>query len=143
MGLTGMEELVWGCEEHAWLPPGAALTKGPGAYKIPSFNDVPIDFRVTLFNDSANPRAIHSSRAIGEPPLFLGSCTMFAARSAIAAARADAGQTGFFEVQTPLTAERIRMACGDEISAQFGAKAGDGGGGRKDGVGSWRPAGWW
>ena len=38
------------------LPPGALLTRGPGFYKIPSFNDVPIDFRVSLLMDAPNPK---------------------------------------------------------------------------------------
>ncbi|OLP75119.1 Xanthine dehydrogenase, partial [Symbiodinium microadriaticum] len=46
--------------------------------RIPSFNDTPVDMRVTLVKDSANPNAIHSSRAVGEPPFFLGSCAFFA-----------------------------------------------------------------
>ena len=51
-----------------------------GAYKIPSFNDVPIDFRVTLYKDGRNPTAIHSSKGIGEPALFLGASVFFAIR---------------------------------------------------------------
>ena len=127
VGWTTMEETVWGCDEFPWLKPGACFTRGPGTYKIPSFNDVPVDMRVTLLRDSANPRAIHSSRAVGEPPFFLGASVFFAARMAIASARADAGcGEGHFAVQSPLTAERIRMACGDEISAKFAACGGRG-----------------
>lgn len=37
------------------LKPGSLLTRGPGFYKIPSFNDVPIDFRVSLLRDAPNP----------------------------------------------------------------------------------------
>ncbi len=48
MGWLCMEELVWGDEEHAWVRPGQLLTKGPGMYKIPSVNDIPLDFRVSL-----------------------------------------------------------------------------------------------
>jgi xanthine dehydrogenase/oxidase len=48
MGWLCLEELVWGDEEHPWVRPGALLTKGPGMYKIPSVNDIPIDFRVSL-----------------------------------------------------------------------------------------------
>lgn len=33
----------------------------PGTYKIPSFNDVPADFRVSLL-DKSNSRAVHSSK---------------------------------------------------------------------------------
>ena len=121
MGLTTMEEVVWaGPGEIAWLPSGVCFTQGPGTYKIPSFNDVPVDFRVTLLRDSANAAAVHSSRAIGEPPLFLGSSVFFDTKQAVRAARADAGHKveENFELHSPLTAERIRMACGDPIAVK-------------------------
>lgn len=35
MGWTCLEELVWGDEDHPWLPPGVLHTRGPGA---PSFD---------------------------------------------------------------------------------------------------------
>ena len=82
-GLTMVEEIVWGGKEIDWLKPGTMFTRGPGTYKIPSFKFVPIDFRVRLLKDNANPAAVHSSRAIGEPPLFLGSTVFFAAKEAI------------------------------------------------------------
>ncbi|CAE8703078.1 unnamed protein product [Polarella glacialis] len=112
VGWTMMEETVWGSSEHPWLKPGVCFTRGPGNYKIPSFNDVPVDMRVTLVKDSANPNAIHSSRAIGEPPFFLGASAFLAARQAIASAREDAGHPAFehFIVDSPLTPERIRIA---------------------------------
>lgn len=53
------------------------FTRGPGTYKIPAFNDVPQDFRVYLA-DTENPVAVHSSKAIGEPPFFLGASVFFA-----------------------------------------------------------------
>ena len=40
-GLFVMEQLL-----HS--PEGSLLTRGPGAYKIPSFNDVPAKFNVCL-----------------------------------------------------------------------------------------------
>lgn len=123
VGWTMTEEMVWGCDQFPWLKPGTCFTRGPGAYKIPSFNDVPVDLRVTLFKDSANPLAIHSSRAVGEPPLFLGASAFFATRRAIASARADAGQPGeHFFVDSPLTPERIRMACADKLAVPFAAQ---------------------
>ena len=51
-GWAMLEELVWGSEDgHAWLPPGHCMTRGPGTYKIPSFNDVPVELNVTLLPD--------------------------------------------------------------------------------------------
>lgn len=123
VGWTTIEEVVWGCDEFPWLKPGACFTRGPGTYKIPSFNDVPIDMRVTLLENSANPRAIHSSRAVGEPPFFLGASAWLATRAAISSARLDHGLgTEHFTVDSPLTSERIRMACGDKIASKFASQ---------------------
>jgi len=41
-----MEELVFGDGSHPWVRPGHMFTKGPGTYKIPAFDDAPVDFRV-------------------------------------------------------------------------------------------------
>ena len=102
---------------HVWLRPGTCFTRGPGTYKIPSFNDVPVDMRIYLLGDAPNPKAVHSSKAIGEPPFFTASSVFFATRNAIAAARKEhANDDSFFIVDSPLTPERIRMACGDKIS---------------------------
>ena len=38
MGWTCLEELVWGDEEHKWLPPGVLHTRGPGATPDPLSN---------------------------------------------------------------------------------------------------------
>lgn len=43
-----LEELKWGDEAHKWIPPGCLFTSGPGNYKIPSVNDVPFKFKVSL-----------------------------------------------------------------------------------------------
>jgi len=56
---------------------------GPGAYKIPTANDVPIDFRVTLLQNTPEPRAVHSSKAVGEPPFHLGAAVFFALKDAV------------------------------------------------------------
>lgn len=32
MGWTCLEELVWGDEDHKWLPPGVLHTRGPGKH---------------------------------------------------------------------------------------------------------------
>ena len=116
-GLFTMEEMVWGDREHEWLKRGRMFTVGPSTYKIPSFNDAPVKFNVRLLNDTPNPRAVHSSKAVGEPPLFLAFSVWCAARRAILAARRDAGlRSEHVELQSPLTSERIRMACGDSFT---------------------------
>jgi hypothetical protein len=48
LGWTILEELKWGDPAHPWVRPGHLFTQGPGTYKIPTVNDIPIDFRVSL-----------------------------------------------------------------------------------------------
>ncbi|TYZ51144.1 hypothetical protein PybrP1_006502 [[Pythium] brassicae (nom. inval.)] len=115
-GLFALEELVWGDAAHPWVKRGHLFTRGPGAYKIPSANDVPLDFRVWLESNQKNRFAVHSSKAVGEPPLFLGASAYFAVKDAIYAARRDAGLgDAHFELRSPVTPERARMACGDAL----------------------------
>lgn len=47
-GMFTTEDLIWGDGEHQWLPKGCLATRGPGFYKIPAPNDVPLDFNVHL-----------------------------------------------------------------------------------------------
>lgn len=74
MGWSTIEECIYADDDHTWIRPrGTVFTSGPGTYKIPAFNDVPEQFNVSLLEDVDNPFAVHSSKAIGEPPFFLGS----------------------------------------------------------------------
>jgi xanthine dehydrogenase/oxidase len=63
------------------------MTRGPGLYKIPGFKDIPVDFRVQLVKGVRNDKAVHSSKGIGEPPLFLGGSVYWAIKDAIQEAR--------------------------------------------------------
>jgi xanthine dehydrogenase/oxidase len=122
MGWSTMEEITWGDDEHTWVKPkGRLFTQGPGTYKIPAFNDCPESFNVTLM-DTANPFAVHSSRAVGEPPFFLGASVAFALKDAVRAARAttlgDASKDTDFCMNLPATSERVRMLCGDTIAQE-------------------------
>ena len=121
MGWTTIEELVWGDSQHSWVKPEGRLAgAGPGAYKIPSADDIPTDFRVTLMQDTPIKKyeiiAVQSSKAVGEPPLLLGVTAHFAIRDAIAAAREQEGLPAYVQLASPLTSERVRMACADKIT---------------------------
>ncbi len=116
-GMFTLEQLV-----HSPLD-GSLLTRGPGTYKIPAFGDAPSHLNVTLLSDSANDRAIHSSRGLGEPPLVLASSVYFAVKEAVRAARSDANlKPHFFQLGCPATAERIRMACEDDVTDRVGSQ---------------------
>ncbi|KAL5008240.1 hypothetical protein ScPMuIL_013821 [Solemya velum] len=100
-------------------PSGCMLTRGPGAYKIPSLGNIPREFNVSLLKESENDRAVYSSKGIGEPPLFLASSIFFAVKDAIQSARSDAGHGSQFCFHSPATPERIRMACKDQFTEMF------------------------
>ncbi|TVU00883.1 hypothetical protein EJB05_53661 [Eragrostis curvula] len=119
LGWVAMEELKWGDDNHKWIRPGHLFTSGPGSYKIPSVNDIPLNFKVSLLKGVPNPKVIHSSKAVGEPPFFLGSAVLFAIKDAIFAARAEEGYSDWFPLDNPATPERIRMACVDSITKKF------------------------
>ncbi|ONK76222.1 uncharacterized protein A4U43_C03F25280 [Asparagus officinalis] len=119
LGWVALEELKWGDPDHKWIRNGSLYTSGPGTYKIPSMNDVPLKFKVSLLKNAPNPKAIHSSKAVGEPPFFLASAVLFAIKDAIIAARAEEGYHDWFPLDNPATPERIRMACIDDFTKPF------------------------
>lgn len=133
MGLFTMEESLWLGGGPA---KGSLFTKGPGAYKIPGFRDVPQVFNVSLLKgvEWEGLRTIQRSRGVGEPPLFMGSAVFFGIRDALKAARAQHGvvprtvadvdgvaagdggdDDGVLRLRSPATPERIRLACEDPI----------------------------
>lgn len=117
LGWCTMEEVVRGSSHvHKWIKEGQTFTLGPGTYKIPGFGDIPRDFRVKVLNTYNEKDTIHSSKAIGEPPLFLAASVFFAIRDAILCSRLDRNQNGWFELDSPATVERIKMAAGFTLS---------------------------
>lgn len=108
-GLYTLEELIYS-------PSGILYSKGPGMYKLPGFGDIPATFNVSLLKGSSNPRAVFSSKAVGEPPLVLASSVFFAIREAITAARQERNLDGNFVLLSPASSARIRMACEDEFT---------------------------
>ncbi|KAM4772306.1 xanthine dehydrogenase/oxidase [Rhinophrynus dorsalis] len=103
-------------EELRYSPEGFLYTRGPGMYKIPAFGDIPSEFNVSLLRDCPNSKAIYSSKAVGEPPLFLSASIFYAIKDAITSARAESGITGSFRLDSPATPERIRNACIDNFT---------------------------
>ena len=56
-----------------------------------------------------------SSKGIGEPPVFLGATVLFALREALKAAREQNGVTEPLVLNSPATAEQLRLAVGDNL----------------------------
>ena len=61
LGLFTLEQCVY-LEGNKETQRGQLFTTGPGTYKIPSCQDIPIDFRVALLGRAPNPKAIFSSK---------------------------------------------------------------------------------
>lgn len=114
-GLFTLEEMVYSTT-------GAVMSKGPGVYKLPGFADIPAELNVSLLKGASNPRAVYSSKAVGEPPLFLASSIFFAIRNAIADARREENLNEKFDLVSPATAARIRVACHDKIISKVSIK---------------------
>lgn len=104
-------------EESLWTQSGQLYTKGPGTYKIPGFSDIPQEFNVSFLQgvDWSHLRSVQSSKGVGEPPLFLGATVFFALREALVSARKDNRVAEALVLDSPATAERLRLAVGDGI----------------------------
>jgi len=107
-------------ERLKYSPKGFNYTRGPGAYKIPGFGDIPLQLNVSLLRGISNPRAVYSSKAVGEPPLFSACSVFFAIKDAIRAARAHQPDLSkAFDLESPATPDRIRMACQDQLTERL------------------------
>lgn len=99
MGWVTTEELIYSKE-------GKLLSNSPATYKIPTYGDVPADFRVKLYEGSVNEVGVYQSKANGEPPLVYGEAVFFAIVEAIAAARGEYP----VDLTLPATPEKILKA---------------------------------
>lgn len=72
--------------------------------------------RISLLQDVSNSGTIYSSKAVGEPPLFLSASVFFALKHACMAYRREHGHPEHFILDSPATVERLRMACIDEFT---------------------------
>ena len=69
-----------------------------------------------LRNAGTKFESVFSSKGVGEPPLTLATAVVCAIRGAVASYRRDQGvEAGDWRLEIPLTSERIRMACQDDI----------------------------
>uniref|UniRef100_A0A9L0IGZ9 FAD-binding PCMH-type domain-containing protein n=1 Tax=Equus asinus TaxID=9793 RepID=A0A9L0IGZ9_EQUAS len=109
MGLYTIEELKYS-------PQGVLYTRGPDQYKIPAVSDVPTELHVSFLPPSQNSNTLYSSKGLGEPGVFLGCSVFFAIHDAVRAARQERGLLGPLKLDSPLTPEKIRMACEDKFT---------------------------
>ena len=94
-------------EELVWDSKGKLLTHAPSTYKIPACSDRPLDFRVKLFSEGENcEETIHRSKAVGEPPLMLGTSVLMALSHALQSVN---GRSSYPNLNAPATPERLLM----------------------------------
>ncbi|MEO7933012.1 MAG: xanthine dehydrogenase molybdopterin binding subunit [Chthoniobacterales bacterium] len=79
MGWLTREQLKWD------KATGRLLTTSASTYEIPAFSDAPSEFNITLLTNASHARAIHGSKAVGEPPLMLAIAVREAIRDAVVA----------------------------------------------------------
>nr|XP_035954386.1 aldehyde oxidase isoform X2 [Halichoerus grypus] len=109
MGLYTIEELHYS-------PQGVLYTRGPNQYKIPTICDIPAELHISLLPPSQSSNTLYSSKGLGESGIFLGCSVFFAIHDAVNAARQERGLFGPLKLNSPLTPEKIRMACEDKFT---------------------------
>jgi xanthine dehydrogenase large subunit len=82
-GWLTLEDLRWDTGDGDSR--GRLATQAASTYKLPSFSEMPEDFRVTLLERAAEDGAVYGSKAVGEPPLMLAFSVREALREAVAA----------------------------------------------------------
>uniref|UniRef100_M3YQH7 aldehyde oxidase n=1 Tax=Mustela putorius furo TaxID=9669 RepID=M3YQH7_MUSPF len=103
-------------EELQYSPQGVLHTRGPNQYKIPAVCDIPTELHISFLPPSESSNTLYSSKGLGESGLFLGCSVFFAIHDAVNAARRERGLFGPLKLNSPLTPEKIRMACEDKFT---------------------------
>ena len=104
-GWLTLEDLRW--DESDGPTRGRLLTSSASTYKLPSFSEMPDDFRVALLERAHEDGAVYGSKAVGEPPLMLA----FSVREALRQAAAAFGPEGTaVDLASPATAEAVFWA---------------------------------
>jgi xanthine dehydrogenase large subunit len=104
-GWLTLEDLRWDTSDGP--DRGRLATHAASTYKLPSFSEMPADFRVSLLEHATEDGAVYGSKAVGEPPLMLA----FSVREALRDAVAAFGEPGVsVELPSPATPEAVYWA---------------------------------
>ena len=88
------------------------LSYGTWDLKIPSVMDIPVTLNVTLTETrNESEYNILGSKSAAEPGMVLAASALFALKSAVYAARAQAGSSGWVELNLPATPEAVHALC--------------------------------
>ncbi|MFC6287710.1 xanthine dehydrogenase molybdopterin binding subunit [Nocardioides sp. GCM10027113] len=119
-GWLTLEDLRW--DESDGPGRGRLTTQAASTYKLPSFSEMPPDFRVSLLPRAHEDGAVYGSKAVGEPPLMLA----FSVREALREAAAAFGPPGTsVDLASPATPEAVYWALdrarrGDRAGSRHG-----------------------
>ncbi|NP_001266744.1 aldehyde oxidase-like [Ochotona princeps] len=103
-------------EELQYSPQGVLYSRGPSQYKIPAICDIPTELHISFLPPTEKSNTLYSSKGLGEASLFLGCSVFFAIQEAVSAARQERGHSVPWKLNSPLTPEKIRMACEDKFT---------------------------
>ena len=104
-GWLTLEDLRW--DESDGPSRGRLATQSASTYKLPSFSEMPADFRVALLERAHEDGVVYGGKAVGEPPLMLA----FAMREALREAAAAFGPAGTsVDLASPATPEAVWWA---------------------------------
>ena len=105
VGWLTLEDLRWDTGEGDHR--GRLTTQAASTYKLPSFSEMPEDFRVAMLEQAHEDGAVYGSKAVGEPPLMLAFSVREALRQACAAFGPPATSV---ELPSPATPEAVYWA---------------------------------
>ncbi|MEO7061659.1 MAG: molybdopterin cofactor-binding domain-containing protein, partial [Lapillicoccus sp.] len=115
-GWLTLEDLRWDTSDRPSR--GRLATQAASTYKLPSFSEMPEDFRVSFLADAHEDGVVYGSKAVGEPPLMLA----FSVREALRQAAAAFGPPGTsVDLASPATPEAVYWALDEARSSATSA----------------------
>jgi xanthine dehydrogenase large subunit len=102
-----IQGMGWVTTEHLFYheTSGKLLSHSPTTYKIPNIQDTPRIFNIELLENHTNTQNIYRSKAVGEPPLLLGTSVWTAVKNALS----FRSKNHLPKITSPATAEVIVM----------------------------------
>lgn len=91
---------------------GYLLSHAPSTYKIPSVQDTPREFNITLLDNDENYANVRGTKAVGEPPLLLAISAWTAINNALS--HLPNYKESYPKIKIPATSERILRAISPE-----------------------------
>lgn len=101
MGWVTTENLVYNDQ-------GLLLSHAPSTYKIPSIQDTPRNFKITLHENEKNYANVRGTKAVGEPPLLLALSVWSAINNAVASL--PHYKEAYPQIKIPATNEEVLRA---------------------------------